>query len=270
MTWRVAQALLNLRDEADHEFPKRDHASDGTIGNTAHQKKGDQSDHNPFIKDGKGVGVVRAIDVDAGPGLNPGKGKDTVGTTVAEAARLAGKNGHPALKGGGYVIFQGKIASPKSEPPWSWRDFPGDPHTSHVHISVGKAPEAYDNGRAWGVRTTPRKPEDRWRAEGCPGHALPRAQGRLEGRSREARPAVPARLGAREDAAVLRHLRGQDRGRGEGVPAQARAEPGRQGRAEHVGADPRRPRDLTQSSAPGLARTGTMTRPPSGQSISLC
>lgn len=173
MTWRVAQALLNLRDEADHEFPKRDHASDGTIGNTAHQKKGDQSDHNPFIKDGKGVGVVRAIDVDAGPGLNPGKGKDTVGTTVAEAARLAGKNGHPALKGGGYVIFQGKIASPKSEPPWSWRDFPGDPHTSHVHISVGKAPEAYDNGRAWGVRTTPRKPEDPGGPKDVPGTPFP-------------------------------------------------------------------------------------------------
>jgi hypothetical protein len=156
MTWRVAQALLNLRDEVDKRFPDRDHASDGSIGNKAHQAKGDASDHNPFVKDSKGIGVVRAIDVDAGPGLNPDKHHDAIGRTVAEAARQAGEDGHPALEGGGYVIFQGKIASPKSNPPWSWRDFDGDPHKSHVHISVGLKPAAYDNKQGWKVRSTPR------------------------------------------------------------------------------------------------------------------
>lgn len=155
MTWRVAKALLTLRNEVDKEFPDRDHASDGTIGNKAHQQLGNASDHNPWIKDADGVGVVRALDVDAGPGLNPTEAHDKVGDTVAEAARLAGKNGHPALKGGGYVIYEGQIASANSNPPWSWRKHTGDAHESHPHISVGQAPAAYDSTHHWGIHNAP-------------------------------------------------------------------------------------------------------------------
>jgi len=151
MSFRVAKALLNLRDEVDRKFPHRDRSSDGTIGNAAHQKLGSASDHNPFIKDAHGVGVVRALDVDAGPGLFPDESHDTVGDTVAKAVRRAGENGHPALQDGGYLIYEGRIASAKSDPPWSFRPFSGDSHQSHPHISVGRSASAYDSNKPWGV-----------------------------------------------------------------------------------------------------------------------
>ena len=151
MTWRVAQSLLTLRTEVDKRWPDRERTSDGTIGDKRHQALGDKSDHNPFIKDARGVGVVRAMDIDAGPGRFPSESKDTVGDLVAEIARRAGKAGHPALQNGGYVIYEGRIASANSNPPWSWRNHTGDPHESHPHISVGRKPASYDNTKRWGV-----------------------------------------------------------------------------------------------------------------------
>jgi hypothetical protein len=151
MPWRVARSLLTLRNEVDKRWPNRDRTSDGTIGDKAHQALGSDSDHNPFIKDASGVGVVRGMDIDAGAGVSPSEAKDTVGDIVAELARQAGKAGHPALQGGGYVIYEGKIASAKSNPPWSWRKHTGDAHESHPHISVGRAAKAYDSTKGWGV-----------------------------------------------------------------------------------------------------------------------
>jgi peptidoglycan hydrolase-like protein with peptidoglycan-binding domain len=152
MTWRVAGALLTLREEIDDRWPDRERTSDGTIGDTAHQAQGSSSDHNPWVTDARGIGVVRALDVDAGPGLFPDRSHDTVGDTVSEVVRGAGKNGHPALGDGSYVIYEGKIASALSNPPWSWRKHSGDAHESHPHISVGKRESAFDSKAGWGIR----------------------------------------------------------------------------------------------------------------------
>lgn len=149
MTWRIAEAVLTLRAEVDRKFPDRERVSDGTIGNEAHQLLGKKSDHNPWLKDGD-VGVVRALDVDAGPGEFPNRAHDTVGDTVSEVARLAGKAGHPALADGGYVIYEGKIASAVS-PAWEWRPHNGDSHESHPHISVGRNKGAFDSKEPWGL-----------------------------------------------------------------------------------------------------------------------
>jgi hypothetical protein len=152
MTWRVAGALLTLREEIDDRWPDRDRTSDGTIGDAAHQAQATHSDHNPWVKDDRGIGVVRALDVDAGPGLFPNRAHDTVGDTVSEVVRGAGKNGHPALGDGSYVIYEGKIASALSNPPWSWRQHSGDAHESHPHISVGLHESAFDSKAGWGIR----------------------------------------------------------------------------------------------------------------------
>src|ERR1044072_1775727 len=112
--WRAARSIEVLRNEVNAEFPGRDKASDGIIGNAEHASR--QSDHNPNAR-----GVVRAIDVDAGPGLNPSESRDKVGDTVAEAARAAlmthfgvfkyFKTRHPAMGRGSYVIHERMICS---------------------------------------------------------------------------------------------------------------------------------------------------------------
>ena len=53
--WRVAKALLALRDQVNQMAPNRDKSSDGTIGDEAHCGGGGDSDHCANINDG-GVG----------------------------------------------------------------------------------------------------------------------------------------------------------------------------------------------------------------------
>lgn len=153
--WRLAASLKVLLAECNARFPHRDKASDGTIGDARHQHES-TSDHNAWLSDKNGVPVVRALDVDSGPGLNPDEAHDQIGDIVAAAARQAGLDGHPAMGEGSYVIHEQKIASAHSDPPWRWRTFRGDPHTSHPHISVALAQRGYDNTRSWGVH--PAKP----------------------------------------------------------------------------------------------------------------
>lgn len=143
MTYRLAHSLIVLRKEVNATWPGRDTASDGWIGDPAHASR--HSDHNPWIKDNRGVGVVRALDIDAGTGGDTG-----IGLAVAEHVRRLGATGHPALGAGAYVISQRRIASPASG--WAWRTYTGtNPHTSHTHISVALAQPGYDSAAPWGL-----------------------------------------------------------------------------------------------------------------------
>jgi peptidoglycan hydrolase-like protein with peptidoglycan-binding domain len=142
MTWRVAQSLLILRDEVNRFAPHRNKASDGSIGDAAHAAR--TSDHNPYIKDRNGVGVVRALDVTH----DPQGGFDA--KDLAEHVRTLGARGNNRPR---YVIWNRRIASATSS--WNWRAYTGsNPHTKHVHISVVEAASGYDSKAPWGFKGT--------------------------------------------------------------------------------------------------------------------
>ncbi len=96
------------------------------------------SDH-----DANAEGVVCALDCMQGNGLDLG--------AVAEQIR---KRENPDLK---YVIYNRRIASASSNPPWSWRTYTGsNPHTDHIHTSVGVGSDGhskppYDDRTSWGI-----------------------------------------------------------------------------------------------------------------------
>lgn len=131
-SWRLARSLEVLRDEIRARHPG---TTVWTIGDQAHASG--WSDHNPTS-----AGVVCAIDVLGDRGLDLG--------WFAEQVR---RGNHPALK---YVIFNRKIASRGG----GWRTYTGsNPHSTHVHVSVGVGPDGrssgpYDNTAPWGIATS--------------------------------------------------------------------------------------------------------------------
>jgi hypothetical protein len=128
-------------------WPNRSKISDGTIGDAAHASR--NSDHNPWVKDSHGVGVVRAFDCTA-IGIDP--------TAYAEHIRALGKAGDPRLVGGGYVIWYLHIASEKGN--WAWRKYTGpNGHTHHIHVSVSRNPAGYDSTASWGIENIGRAPD---------------------------------------------------------------------------------------------------------------
>ncbi|MFI9528807.1 peptidoglycan-binding domain-containing protein [Micromonospora rosaria] len=132
-SWRLARSLETLTAEIRALHPG---TTVWTIGDAAH--RGRPSDHNP-----NGQNVVCAIDVLGDKGLR-----------LADfAADLVAAPRHPALK---YVIFNRRIWS-VARASEGWRPYTGsNPHTTHVHISVGTGPDGksggpYDNTSSWGI-----------------------------------------------------------------------------------------------------------------------
>jgi hypothetical protein len=119
---RLSRSAIQLREQIDDAYPDRDRTSDGWIGDTRHAAR--KSDHNPDAQ-----GWVRAIDVDRD--LN-GKGrKPDFMPDLVDQIRLAAKSGNKRIS---YIIFDGRIASPKKA--WSWRPYDGiNKHNHHAHIS---------------------------------------------------------------------------------------------------------------------------------------
>lgn len=142
--WRLAQALIEYRDAVNRRYPNRSKASDGTIGDSAHAGTGQGSDHNPWIVDGNGVGVVRAFDLTH----DPANGVDCA--HLSDLLLEVGKR-DPRLHNDGYVIFNRWITNSD----WSgWHAYTGDnPHTSHMHISFST--NAYDRSGSWDAAFDP-------------------------------------------------------------------------------------------------------------------
>lgn len=138
--WRVAKSLLKLRDQVNARAPRRNKASDGTIGDTAHCQR--NSDHNPWVRDGS-IGVVTAMDITN----DPARGCDV--NTIAEAIRASRDS---RVK---YIIWNRRIANSAaigSAEPWQWRPYSGtNPHTKHVHISVKPDKASYDSTATWSI-----------------------------------------------------------------------------------------------------------------------
>ena len=138
--WRVAKSLVLLREQVNAMAPSRSKASDGTIGDPAHQSR--DSDHNPWIIDGR-VGVVTAMDItnDVAHGCDAQK--------IADALHA---NKDPRVK---YIIWNSRIARSyikNGKAPWTWLAYTGsNPHDKHVHISVRADKGNYDSTKSWTV-----------------------------------------------------------------------------------------------------------------------
>jgi len=135
VSWRLAKSLEKLRAQVNAEWPDRDKASDGTIGDAAHAAT--KSDHNP-----DSGGVVRALDITDDP-----KG----GPSAEWLAEILRASRDPRIS---YIISNRRIASSYAiggVEPWTWRPYAGlNAHKSHVHVSV-VAGKAGDSVKAWTI-----------------------------------------------------------------------------------------------------------------------
>jgi hypothetical protein len=127
MTPKLCKAGQQLRLQVDDSYLSRDKSSDGWLGDYRHSTR--TSDHNPNEQ-----GIVRAIDIDRDLS---GKAKPDLMPDLADQIRLCAKSD----KRISYIIFNGKIASPRMG--WRWRKYSGiNPHTKHCHISFTKKGDA--------------------------------------------------------------------------------------------------------------------------------
>src|SRR5262245_51508665 len=132
MVWRLAKSLDLLRRQVNAMAPNRGKASDGTVGDLAHQATG--SDHNP-----NSSGVVTAMDITH----DPAHGFDS--WKFAEMLRLRKDR---RIK---YVISNGRIFSSSVEA-WKWRPYTGaNKHDHHVHISVMGSAALWDDTKDWDI-----------------------------------------------------------------------------------------------------------------------
>lgn len=142
MTWVVDRGILRLRDQIDAAWPQRSRASDGTIGDPAHQAR--TSDHNPESPPppGNPDQQVDALDITHDPVHGPDLAE------LTEAIRLSKD---PRVK---YVIYTRRIYSGSTgTQPWAWRPYSGDdPHTNHAHVSVVDNP--HDQIQDWSITMT--------------------------------------------------------------------------------------------------------------------
>lgn len=147
MSWRMARSLEVALAEINAAAPRRSKISDGGIGDAKHATR--TSDHNPWVKDRNGTGVVRARDYTDDP-----KGGFSAAAYANHVASMLGK--HPALGAGAYVIYNRRIIS-TNRLDESWRYYSGiNAHKQHVHVSVGTS--GYDSTAPWGW---PPKPEQK-------------------------------------------------------------------------------------------------------------
>lgn len=118
----LVPCLVQLRAEFDEIEPERDTASDGWIGNEAHQHE--VSDHNPDA-----LGRVLALDLDSTGPWSDAQFVDYVNLIVAR--QRAGWDGRLE-----YVIWDRHIASRSTG--WRWVSYTAtaDPHTGHAHFSA--------------------------------------------------------------------------------------------------------------------------------------
>lgn len=130
--WILIACLKRLFAEFDKIAPGRDHASDGSIGDTAHQHE--VSDHNPDetgsvpIHDADHTNEVHAVDVDSDlrtPGLSM---EDVVQFLLARCRSGA----ETRLR---YIIYNRRIWEASNG--WKQRAYTGSSaHTEHAHFSA--------------------------------------------------------------------------------------------------------------------------------------
>jgi hypothetical protein len=107
----LAPSLVQLRNETNARWPRRDKTSDGWIGDKKHQAR--KSEHNPDAK-----GCVHALDIDK-DGIDPAQ---VVSALVRDPRTW-------------YVIWNRRIyARSRGFAPRVYRG--KNPHTQHLHVSI--------------------------------------------------------------------------------------------------------------------------------------
>lgn len=146
--WILTKGLQNLRDQVNEAFPDRDKASDGTIGDLAHQHE--TSSHNPddtsgstpeWNGDSDSTPEVRAWDMDSDL-RSPGVSAQDV---VDHIRRLPGISGRIR-----YMIYNRKIY--RAANGWAAETYTGpSAHTEHIHFT-GAFTQAADNNTSFDYR----------------------------------------------------------------------------------------------------------------------
>jgi hypothetical protein len=142
MAWYIAKSLEKLRHQLNDMFPNRSKVSDGGIGDALHATRA--SDHNPWVKDSRGVGVVTARDFTFD--TNPADG---IGIDCNWLAKVLVESRDPRIK---YIIWNRRIISSKQQP-WVWRAYNGkNPHKHHLHLSVMPVESLFNNESDWKLK----------------------------------------------------------------------------------------------------------------------
>ena len=137
MSWYCGYSLNQLLAEINTSAPNRNKASDGSIGDQAHQNR--TSDHNPC----KCHNAVCARDFTHDPagGFDSYAFADWLRQRCATGREVRVK----------YIISNRRIASPNQN--WVWRTYSGsNPHSQHAHVSVLHGPENFNEKKLWGWR----------------------------------------------------------------------------------------------------------------------
>jgi hypothetical protein len=149
--WRVAAGLNKLLHQIDLAAPGRSKASDGSIGDTAHQSGGAcSSEHNCGCVMVGGVWIIRARDFTHDPAR---------GANMAVWAERLRQSRDRRIR---YVIFAGRITGPNhknADGSWRWDDYDGsNDHSKHMHVSTWNDQARFDDISDWPIGATPGVP----------------------------------------------------------------------------------------------------------------
>jgi hypothetical protein len=149
--WILIACLKQLFAEFNAVAPSRDRASDGSIGDVAHQQE--VSDHNPDetgsvpIHDADHINEVHAIDVD-----NDLRESDLTMETVVQF--LLGRCRSGAEKRLRYIIYNRRIWEASNG--WKQRAYTGaSAHTEHAHFSASYDTNLEASTASWHLEDIP-------------------------------------------------------------------------------------------------------------------
>src|SRR4051795_6382114 len=149
--WVLIPCLKALFAEFNRIAPSRDKASDGSIGDTAHQQT--VSDHNPDetgsvpIHDADHINEVHAIDVDNNLNESDLSMEKVVQFLLARCRSGAEKR----LR---YIIYNRRIWSASSG--WVQKRYTGaSPHTEHAHFSGSYTTSLEASKASWHLEDIP-------------------------------------------------------------------------------------------------------------------
>jgi hypothetical protein len=150
--WRLAWSLIELVKDADAGWPLRSRASDGSIGDAAHQAR--HSDHNPDAQ-----GVVCAVDLTNDPfhGFDAWSIAQHLAGEIAAGRERRVKyliSGNPARPQDGDLIFHDVNGT------WIWSRNGSNAHINHhLHVSVLDDPILRDSTARWSLAIAPPAPQ---------------------------------------------------------------------------------------------------------------